>query len=163
MVLTSNVFLANYKSSVFQEMRILLIVKKVRKYNDNAILYEEAKEKYFLAIDPENKGPSLDIWNGDGNNKNAMLTIFRHFDNSTVVKGWQGQYPKTYWVLNYPLFEKIHYLLVVDFNVFGVMLLTSYLQECIWIFLGLKGRVTLDLCFLLKIGKQIENTGTKAI
>ena len=59
------------------------------------------------------------IWDGDGNNPNAALTIFRHFDNATVVKGMVGQYPKTAWVIDYPLLERIHYLLVAGFDVFG--------------------------------------------
>ena len=30
------------------------------------------------------------IWDGDGRNPNAALTVFRHFDNATVVKGLVG-------------------------------------------------------------------------
>ncbi|MEP3348926.1 MAG: fatty acid cis/trans isomerase [Marinomonas sp.] len=59
------------------------------------------------------------IWDGDGNNQNAALTIFRHFDNATVVKGMVGQHPKTSWVIDYPLLERIHYLLVAGFDVYG--------------------------------------------
>ncbi|MGO3344822.1 MAG: fatty acid cis/trans isomerase [Marinomonas sp.] len=59
------------------------------------------------------------IWNGDGVNDNAALTIFRHFDNATVVKGLIGQKPKTSWVIDYPLLERIHYLLVAGFDVYG--------------------------------------------
>ena len=77
-------------------MRILLIVRKGGVNTTTMRFYMKKLRKNILAIDPENKWTfSLDdIWNGDGNNKNAMLTIFRHFDNSMVVKGWQGQYPK---------------------------------------------------------------------
>lgn len=59
------------------------------------------------------------IWDGDQMNPNAALTIFRHFDSSTVVKGLVGQNPKTAWVIDYPLLERIHYLLVAEFDVFG--------------------------------------------
>ncbi|BBN80134.1 9-hexadecenoic acid cis-trans isomerase [Pseudoalteromonas sp. A25] len=59
------------------------------------------------------------IWQGDGNNGNAALTVFRHFDSATVVKGFVGQAPKTMWLLDYALFERIHYLLVAGFDVFG--------------------------------------------
>lgn len=59
------------------------------------------------------------IWDGDGNNQNASLTVFRHFDNATVVKGLQGQAPKTAWVIDYVLLERIHYLLVAGFDVYG--------------------------------------------
>lgn len=66
-----------------------------------------------------NVSPLTYIWDGDGVNTNAGLTIFRHFDSSTVVKGLVGQNPKTAWVIDYPLLERIHYLLVADFDVFG--------------------------------------------
>lgn len=59
------------------------------------------------------------LWDGDGNNDNAALTIFRHFDSATVVKGLQGKTPQTAWVVSYPLLERIHYLLVAGFDVFG--------------------------------------------
>lgn len=59
------------------------------------------------------------IWDGDGFNDNAALTIFRHFDSATVVKGLVGTPPKTAWVLDYSLIERIHYLLVAGFDVYG--------------------------------------------
>ena len=59
------------------------------------------------------------IWNGDGHNDNAALTVFRHSDNATVLKGMIGEQPKTAWVIDYPLFERIHYLLVAGFDPFG--------------------------------------------
>ncbi len=69
---------------------------------------------------PEGADLSLNaIWDGDGVNQNAALTIFRHFDNATVVKGLHGKKPKTAWVLTYSLLERIHYLLVAGFDVYG--------------------------------------------
>jgi hypothetical protein len=62
--------------------------------------------------------PSL-LWDGDGANPNAALTVFRHFDSASVVKGLVGRAPKTAWVVGYPLLERIHYLLVAGFDVFG--------------------------------------------
>ena len=59
------------------------------------------------------------IWDGDGDNPNAALTVFRHFDSATVVQGLVGGPPKTAWVIGYPLLERIHYLLVAGFDVFG--------------------------------------------
>lgn len=59
------------------------------------------------------------IWNGDGHNDNAALTVFRHFDSATVVKGFVGAPPKTAWVIGYPLLERIHYLLVANYDVYG--------------------------------------------
>jgi len=59
------------------------------------------------------------IWDGEGRNDNAALTIFRHFDSASVVKGLVGEAPKTAWVIDYPLFERIYYLLVTGFDVYG--------------------------------------------
>ncbi|MEO7851517.1 MAG: fatty acid cis/trans isomerase, partial [Rubrivivax sp.] len=63
------------------------------------------------------------IWNGQGEagerNANAALTIFRHNDNASVVQGLVGEAPKTAWVIGYALFERIYYLLVAGYDVFG--------------------------------------------
>lgn len=59
------------------------------------------------------------LWDGDGDNDNAVLTVFRHFDSAAVVKGMVGDAPKTAWVIDYPVFERIHYLLVAGFDVYG--------------------------------------------
>jgi hypothetical protein len=90
--------------------------------------YAKAEQKYaaakaeFLSKELDRKQRNLDlgdIWYGDGKNNNASLTIFRHFDTASVVKGLVGTTPKTAWVINYPLLERIHYLLVAGFDVFG--------------------------------------------
>ena len=60
-----------------------------------------------------------DIWDGDGTNPNALLTVFRHDDNAAVVRGAVGDLSKTVFVLDYPLFERLVYNLVVNFDVFG--------------------------------------------
>lgn len=61
------------------------------------------------------------LWDGDGENDNLALTIFRHFDAASVVKGLVGEAPQTAWVITYPLFERIHYLLVAGYDVYGNM------------------------------------------
>ena len=66
------------------------------------------------------QGLSLDIiWDGGGTNDNAALTVFRHFDSATVDKGLIGQEPQTAWLIGYSLLERIHYLLVAGYDVFG--------------------------------------------
>ena len=60
-----------------------------------------------------------DIWNGDGRNPNALLTVFRHFDNAVVTQGAVGDLSKTLFVLDYPLLERLVYNLVVNYDVFG--------------------------------------------
>jgi hypothetical protein len=60
------------------------------------------------------------LWDGDGKtNKNAALTIFRHFDDASVDFGWHGNYPETAWLIDYTVLERIHYLLVAGFDVYG--------------------------------------------
>ncbi|HEY1080342.1 MAG TPA: fatty acid cis/trans isomerase, partial [Bdellovibrio sp.] len=60
-----------------------------------------------------------DIWDGDGSNPNAVLTVLRHDDNAVVLNGAVGDLSKTVFVLDYPLLERLVYNLVVNFDVFG--------------------------------------------
>lgn len=59
------------------------------------------------------------VWDGGGWNTNAALTVFRHFDSATVERGFVGKVPLTSWFVDYPIFERLHYLLVSGFNVYG--------------------------------------------
>ena len=82
--------------------------------------YLAAKAAHEAATYPNGRQLTLDmIWDGDGVNQNAALTVFRHFDSATVVKGLVGDEPKTAWVIDYPLLERIHYLLVAGYDVYG--------------------------------------------
>jgi len=64
------------------------------------------------------------VWDGmqgDGTkSREAALTIFRHFDSASVHYGLLGDEPETAWMIDYPVFERLHYLLVAGFNPFGV-------------------------------------------
>lgn len=67
------------------------------------------------------------IYNGKNNggnkyNPNASLTIFRHFNSASVSYGLVGDKPETTLVVDYPIFERIHYLLVAGYNVYGNLL-----------------------------------------
>lgn len=92
-----------------------------RKYAKSEARYKEAKAQYLKREfnQKERLTNENSIWDGDGNNDNAALTIFRHFDTASVVKGFVGDIPKTAWVISYPLLERIHYLLVAGFDVYG--------------------------------------------
>lgn len=91
-----------------------------RKYAKREARFVEAKSKYLSSLATSPKLVTLaQIWNGDGHNPNAALTVMRHFDSATVVKGLVGGDPKTTWVVGYALLERIHYLLVAGFDVFG--------------------------------------------
>lgn len=94
----------------------------------NWLRYSELQKEYLVAKArlvtkkvAQQGGLELDmIWDGDsGRNANAALTIFRHSDSASVHKGLIGQMPKTAWVIDYPLLERIHYLLVAGFDVYG--------------------------------------------
>lgn len=79
--------------------------------------FVKAKSEFISQNMDHQKGLTLDdIWSGD---ENSALTVFRHFDSATVVKGAIGKQPKTAWIIDYPVLERIHYLLVAGFDVFG--------------------------------------------
>lgn len=59
------------------------------------------------------------LWDGDGRNPNAALTVVRHFDSASVVQGLLGERPQTVMIIGYPLLERIHYLLVAGFDIYG--------------------------------------------
>ncbi|CAE6946087.1 Fatty acid cis/trans isomerase (CTI) [Vibrio sp. B1FLJ16] len=82
--------------------------------------YLEAKSDFANKRDKYVEYVSTDvIWDGYGVNPNAALTVFRHFDSASVVQGLVGDQPKTAWVMDYSLLERIHYLLVAGFDVYG--------------------------------------------
>jgi hypothetical protein len=54
-----------------------------RQYDRIQQRFLDAQAAAYDAADPERQGPSLDfVWDGDGHNPNAFLTVFRHFDNA---------------------------------------------------------------------------------
>ena len=84
--------------------------------------YMEKKQDWFKTIGTHNLEHAMDfIWDGDGKNPNAALTVFRHFDSGSVAYGLVGDNPETAWIIDYPLFERIHYLLVAGFDVYGTL------------------------------------------
>lgn len=98
------------------------------KYAKKAKLAAQQKEQFLIEnfASKDSDGLKIDlnlIWNGanpnGGNNNNATLTVFRHFDNASVHKGLLGEAPQTAWVINYPLLERIYYLLVAGYDVYG--------------------------------------------
>lgn len=101
-----------------QDVNLLELGKAWFKYSDDRNAYLKARQNAYAEHEP--KGPGWDsLWDGDGHNRNALLTIFRNHDNASVRKGLLGDYPLTTWVMDYPLFERTYYSLVVNFNVFG--------------------------------------------
>jgi len=83
---------------------------KYRDYiHDKAALYLDLKK----SLDIEN------IWRGDVATDAPMLTVYRHYDSASVLKGAVGVLPRTMWVMDYPQFERLYYTLVAGFDVFG--------------------------------------------
>lgn len=103
------------------EGNLILSLVEWRKYARGQRKFLKAKSALVEElVQVENKDVNLDlIWNGGGTNDNASLTVFRHNDSASVVKGLVGQAPKTAWVITYSLLERIHYLLVAGFDVYG--------------------------------------------
>ena len=91
-----------------------------KKYSRSQQAYLQAKSALLAELYPAGRAVTLDVvWDGDGDNQNAALTVFRHFDSASVVKGLVGPAPKTAWLIDYPILERVHYLLVAGFDVFG--------------------------------------------
>lgn len=92
--------------------------KNWEKYKTKRNEYHKRRNQAYREHAPE-WASVKSIWDGDGNNSNAALTIFRHFDSASVQQGLIGQLPETIWWMDYPLFERGYYELVVNFDVFG--------------------------------------------
>ncbi len=92
-----------------------------RRYARGHARYMRAKADYLeRQYVEQGRRPGLEvIWDGDGDNPNAALTIARHVDTASVVKGFVGETPKTAWMITYSLLERIHYLLVANYDVYG--------------------------------------------
>lgn len=63
--------------------------------------------------------PTEAIWKGGRAADAPVLTVYRHFDSASVHRGVLGELPKTLWVIDYPLMERIYYALVAGFDVYG--------------------------------------------
>lgn len=87
------------------------------------------REEYWNSVDTKfqylkkQKNLRIDsLWNANKVDSNATITVYRHFDSATVLRGLRGQTPKTVWVLDYQVFESIYYNLTAGYNVFGPIL-----------------------------------------
>jgi hypothetical protein len=85
---------------------------------ERRLLAEKDQWLSELAIQLETSGLDL-VWDGDGTNDNASLTIFRHEDSASVEQGLLGAPPKTAWLIGYGLLERIYYLLVAGYDPYG--------------------------------------------
>jgi hypothetical protein len=83
-----------------------------------AVEFYKVRQDYYTSHHYDGLGYES-IWKGNMASDTPLLTIYRHFDNASVHKGVLGNMPKTMWVLDYPLLERIYYALVAGFDVYG--------------------------------------------
>lgn len=87
-------------------------------YHDLAMSYHRERQDYYMSH--YYNGLDYDaIWKGQSRSDAPLLTVFRHFDSASVHRGALGGLPRTFWVLDYPLTERIYYSLVAGFDVYG--------------------------------------------
>ena len=88
------------------------------KYRERYAKFYEAKDALYNRVAPAGLGLE-GIWRGNTAEDAPFLTIYRHFDSASVVRGAVGDFPRTLWVIDYSQFERIYYALVAGFDVFG--------------------------------------------
>ncbi|MBB5349128.1 fatty acid cis/trans isomerase [Desulfoprunum benzoelyticum] len=59
------------------------------------------------------------IWRGNRAEDAPLLTVLRHAATASVHKGGLGDLPKTMWVLDYPLLERIYATMVAGYSPYG--------------------------------------------
>ncbi|MDX9730529.1 MAG: fatty acid cis/trans isomerase [Bdellovibrionales bacterium] len=106
--------------ATFDGESITSFVKDYKTLADLRNTYRMLHNRTVEAAKPQGYALS-DLWNGDGKNRNAVLTVFRHDDNATVLYGARGDVSKTAFVLDYSIFERLVYNLVVNFDVYKDM------------------------------------------
>ena len=88
------------------------------KHSKLAIDYYNARQDHYQALNYSGLGYDA-IWKGSSPADAPLLTIYRHFDSASVHKGPLGSLPKTLWVIDYPLLERLYYALVAGFDIYG--------------------------------------------
>jgi hypothetical protein len=108
-----NLVLPNQEGSNAKPIKIL----RSEAYNKEATkFYKYRASEYSKAY---KDGINLDfLWN-DTNNNSSLLTVYRHYDSGSLHKGALGGLPRTLWVIDYPLLERVYYSLVAGYDVFG--------------------------------------------
>lgn len=104
-----------------------------RKYRKKASKFVEKRSQFYSMNYRYRELDDTAIWTGNKETDTPLLTVFRHFDSATVLSGAIGNLPKTVWVIDYPLLERIYYSLVAGFNVYGTAMhqltIRTYMDE----------------------------------
>ncbi|QKF74124.1 fatty acid cis/trans isomerase [Aliarcobacter faecis] len=95
--------------SLFQTFKNLGKEKETKDYQTNRAALYKKHYKDGLKLNYLRNSP----------NNDSILTVYRHFDSASLHKGALGNIPKTLWVIDFPLLERIYYSLVAGFDVFG--------------------------------------------
>jgi hypothetical protein len=90
------------------------------KYDKALWRYYDARQEYYMTHNFDGQGYES-IWKGNKATDSPILTVYRHFDSASVHKGVLGDLPRTLWVMDYPLLERIYYALVAGFDVYGTL------------------------------------------
>jgi hypothetical protein len=90
------------------------------KYKNLAIDYYKSRQDTYAALNYGGLGYDA-IWKGNRASDAPFLTVYRHFESASVHKGVLGNLPKTLWVIDYPLLERVYYALVAGFDVYGTV------------------------------------------
>ncbi len=90
------------------------------KYHKAIQNFYKARQEFYMSHYYSGQGFES-IWKGNGSADAPLLTIYRHFDSASVHKGVLGAMPRSLWVMDYPLFERIYYALVAGFDVYGTV------------------------------------------
>lgn len=85
-----------------------------------AVDYYKNRQQFYGIHYPDGLDTSV-IWKGSQPDDDPILTVYRHFDSASVHRGALGGLPKTMWVIDYPLLERIYYSLVAGFDVYGTV------------------------------------------
>jgi hypothetical protein len=89
-------------------------------YKKSGVAYYKARQDYYTSHHYAGLGYES-LWKGNKAADAPLLTVYRHFDSASVYKGVLGNLPKTMWVVDYPLLERIYYALVAGFDVYGTV------------------------------------------
>jgi hypothetical protein len=98
------------------DLRIFSVITD--EHRKEAKKFYRARQDHYAALNYAGLGYES-IWKGNRAEDTPALTVYRHFESASLHKGVLGNLPKTMWVLDYPLLERIYYALVAGFDVYG--------------------------------------------
>lgn len=108
----------NLKMPIERGSNFELVRTFTDRYTQASERYVKARQKAYEKRYPKGLGYEA-IWLGNRPQDAPAQTVLRHFDSATILKGLHGNLPKSMWVLDFPLYERIYYNLVAGFDVFG--------------------------------------------